>query len=522
VFPLATKDIKLQFSGYAIFAAKIVSVATGFFFQFMLARAIDLNNPATSPQYGIYFNINDLVGYFVMMGSVFPFWAMRYFVRGKEGAVKTGLAMTAILSIVFATLYLGIISLILPVFDVSSVYLPIYFIAVFQVVEMYFFGLFETCLQAQKPQAIGYGLIIQQLIKIALGYVLIVVLAQPLLGAVLANVVSFGIHLFYYANLLRPEFKQRIQWGYVKEWARGSVATIYSVVGTQLAAFIYILLFWYGGEDARGIYGGANFIAYIITFSSFLSFALYPKLLAERKSEDITTSLKMTLMFAIPMTVGGIALADSYMMLLTGAETAASPGLYQQGYIVLSVLAFDALITVLGGLLSSVVLGLDTVDLEGISVRQLVKSKMFRAYSLAYVQAAITIPLSFIALTTFAAGQPLLAALSVCLINTSVHVVTFAALYLIARGMTSIVIPWRNLAKYIFASAAMGAVLYLVPHPTKISTTLVETAVGGLIYAGIILAIDREAREIPKGALGVVKSMLRPRKKNGELQPSTA
>jgi hypothetical protein len=483
----------------------------------MLARAIDLNNPATSLQYGIYFNINDVIGYFVMMGSVFPFWAMRYFVRGKEGAVKTGLALTAILSVIFATLYIGIISLVLPVFNVSSVYLPIYLIAVFQVVEMYFFGVFETCLQAQKPQAIGYGLLIQQVIKISLGYVLIVTLAQPLLGAVLANVISFGLHLFYYANLLRPEMKQRIQWGYVKEWLKGSVATIYSVVGTQLANFIYIMLFAYGGEDARGIYGGANFIAYIITFSSFLSFALYPKLLAERKSEDITTSLKMTLMFALPMTVGGITMASSYILLLSGTGTSTSPGLYQQGYIVLAVLAFDALITVLGGLFSSVVMGFENVDVSGkISVRQLVKSKLFAAYTLSYVQAAITIPVTFIVLTMFASGQPLLAALSVSLINTSVHLVTFAFLFIIARKLTPIKLPWLSIAKYLIASAAMGTVLFVVPHPTKITTTLIETAVGGLIYAGILLAIDREAREIPRGAIGIAKSMFKPKKKECE------
>jgi O-antigen/teichoic acid export membrane protein len=507
---LANKEIRLQFSGYAIFAAKIVSVATGFIFQLMLARTL-LSNPATSQQYSIYFNINDVAAYFTMAGGVLPFWIMRYYARNKEGAIKTGLAATAILSVIFATLYLGIISLILPIFTVPSVFLPIYLIAVFQIVELYFYGFYETCLQAYKPQAIGYGLLIQQVTKISVGYVLIVQLGQPLLGAVVATIVSFGIHLGYYTNLLKHEMKQRIQWSYVKEWLKGSVLTLYSVGGTQLVAFIFIMLFIFGSQDGRGIYGAAANISSIIGFSSFLSFALYAKLLTERKPEDITTSLKMVFMFALPMAAGAIALADSYILLLAGTE---STSLYQQGYIVLIVLAIDALITVCGGILSSVVYGFESVDESGkMSMRQLFKSKLFLTYSLSYIQAAFALPITYIVLSTYASGQPLLAAFSVSLINTSVHFFTLAALYQIARKMTRIIIPWRSMVKYVFASAAMASVLFIMaPHPTDTLMTLVETALGGIVYLTILYLIDKEAREIPKAIIHWIKAFLNPKK----------
>jgi hypothetical protein len=44
------------------------------------------------------------------------------------------------------------------------------------------------------------------------------------------------------------------------------------------------MLFTYGGETARSNYGAAAQIANIITYSSFLAFALYPKPLAEKSS----------------------------------------------------------------------------------------------------------------------------------------------------------------------------------------------------------------------------------------------
>jgi hypothetical protein len=48
----------------------------------------------------------------------------------------------------------------------------------------------------------------------------------------------------------------------------------------------------------------------------------------------------------------------------------------------------------------------------------------------------------------------------------------------------------------------MGTVLYLIPHPTRISMTLIETAAGGLIYLGLLMAIDKEARRLPRDIIG--------------------
>ncbi|MFB3888940.1 MAG: polysaccharide biosynthesis C-terminal domain-containing protein [Candidatus Bathyarchaeia archaeon] len=499
----------MQFAGYAIFAAKIVSVATGFFFQFMLARAL-LGNPATSPQYGIYFNIADMMFYFTMFSSVIPFWVMRYFARGKEGAVKTGLAMSAIISIISTVIYLALIPFILPALNITVDFLPIYLAAAVQITELISIGIYEALLQAYKPHAVGYGLLFQQVCKVAVGYVLIVQLGQPLAGAVVAAGISLGVQVIYYQRLLAHELKQRVHWDYVKVWLKSSLANIYYVVGSQLALAVFILLLIFGTKDGRGIYGAAAQIASIITYSSFLAFALYPKLLAEKKREDITTSLKMVFMFALPMAAGAIALADSYMMLLS-PENPAEFTLYQQGYIVIIVLALDALITVAGTLFSSVVYGFESVDEnERITFRQLIKSKLFLAFTLPYVQAALTLPVTYYVLTTYALNQPLQAAFSVCVISTVVHVITFAMLYAIVRKMTTVAIPWKSIAKYLFASIVMGLVLFLPqPHPNRISTTLIMTAVGGVVYLAVLWAIDKEAREFPRNVVREVRKILK-------------
>ena len=148
---MATRDIRLQYTGYIIFAAKLIAVATGLIFQYMIARA------ATKPEYDIYFNLNDVLAYFTLLAGVVPFWVMRCVARGKEGATKTGLVTNLIISLIFTIAYLTAVPFILPVLGVSTDYLTLYLVASVQIVELYLLGLFEPCLQATTPQAVGYG-----------------------------------------------------------------------------------------------------------------------------------------------------------------------------------------------------------------------------------------------------------------------------------------------------------------------------------------------------------------------------
>jgi len=499
---VARKEIRLQYSGYVIFAAKLISVATGLIFQFMLGRAI----APQSPEYAIWGNINTVLPYFTLLAGVIPFWVMRYVARGKEGAAKTGLAINLLFSLITTAAYFVIIPLMLPsLLSEAGVanpaaYLSFYLIISVQIVEAYLIGLFEPCLQARTPQSVGYGLILQQLFRVIMGYVIIIQLGQPLLGAVVSTIIAFAAQAVYYFKLLVGEFKQSMQRGYVKEWLKGSVLIIYSVVGGLIANFVFIMLFYYGGFSSMDIYYAAFQIANVITYAGSISYALYPKLLAEQRSEDVTASIKTVLMFALPMTVGAIFLSNSYIVLLRPG-TAMYPG----AELVLVVLALDALVTVMSGIYGSVLYGVETVDQQRLSLKSMVRSKLFMLYSLSYVHSAITIPTTYYVLTTYTLQQPLMAAFSVCVINAIARFALFLILVVIVRGMIKIAIPWRNIAKYGVASAVMSIVLFFLPYTNRVSTTLAWTAVGGIVYLAVLMAVDKEARGLPKAALQEIK-----------------
>ena len=497
--PVARKEIRLQYTGYVIFAAKLIGVATGLIFQFMLARAI----APGSPEYGIWGNLNTVIPYFTLLAGIVPFWVMRCVARQEKGAAKTGLAMNLVFSLISTAVYLALIPLILPSLlseagvPNPTAYLPFYLIASVQIFELYLLGLFEPCIQASTPQSVGYGLILQQIVRVIIGYIIIIPLGQPLLGAVISTIIAFSVQGVYYYKLLAGELKQRVKWGYVKEWLKGSVLIIYSVVGGQVAAFIFIMLFYYGGFQSMEIYYLALQIANVITHSGSLSFALYPKLLTEKREEHVTDSIKTVLMFALPMTVGAVTLANSYLLLLRPETLANFPG----SDLVLVVLALDSLVMVVSTIYASVLIGVETVDREKLSLRSMVKSKLFLLYSLAYVHSVITIPATYFALTTFAFQQPLVAALSVVAINSIVRFAMFLVLLVVVRGIIKVTVPWRSIAKYALASAAMGIVLILLPYSNRISTTLLWTAIGGVVYLGVLMLIDKETRSLPRSVL---------------------
>jgi hypothetical protein len=177
------------------------------------------------------------------------------------------------------------------------------------------------------------------------------------------------------------------------------------------------------------------------------------------------------------------------------------------------------LILVVNNIFSAVLFGMESLDQdEKISFRALVRSKLFIAFSLPYIRSAIILPLTYFMLTTYALDQPLQAAFYVSVINIIGHIVGFTILYVLARKSIKIDIPWKSISKYIFASAVAGALLFILPQPMAVSQTaatmdilfyiaklLALTGVGAIVYLGVLLAIDKEARTLPRSVLQEIK-----------------
>ena len=476
------EEIRLRYSGFVVFAAQIISIATGLIFTLLLTRNM------TKQDYGIWANIFDVIGYFLLLSSVFPFWTTRFVARQKQGAAKTGILANLAVSLVFTLVYISLAPFVTAAFNISGTYVLMYVIASAQIINTYLIIVLESILRAKKPQAIGYALLIEESCKIILAFLLIVWLRQLFLGALLSLITASTIQVLYYLKLTSKELRQKIQWTYAKEWLKSSIVNIYNAAGNQLAASTVILLFLYGGQAARGNYQAASTYANIIGYSLFLSYALYPKLLNKTDPEDITSTLKTVLMFAIPMTTIVLFLPQSLLTILNVHFNEAAP--------VLMVLAVDAFVMLISQFYSTVILGVEKLDEEAkIPFKELVKSKIFKVFTLPYVQAAIAMPACFYILFYYMSGEAVQAAVFVAAITLAAHIATLAIQYLMMRSSVRINVPWRSIRKYFAASAVIAAFFFMLPDTTTILSTLAVILVGCAVYISILLPIDKDARE---------------------------
>ncbi len=489
-------EIRLQYSGFVIFAAQMLSIITGLVFTLLLTRNM------TKQEYGIWANIFDLIGYFLLLSGVFPFWTMRFVAREKQGAAKTGLLANLFVSLIFMVLYVSIAPFLTNLFNIGPAYSIMYLIAGAQIVNMYLIAALESILRAKKPQAIGYGLLIEEVCKIILAYVLIVRLHQLFLGALLSLIIAATAQVLFYLRLTASEYRPRIEWAYVREWLKGSTVNLYNAVGNQLAALTIILLFVYGGQAARGNFQAASTYAAIIGYPLFLAYALYPRLLTKNILEEVTFTLKTVLMFAIPLVTIILSVPQSLLTILNVQYDEATP--------ILLLLTIDAFVVLISQFYSSVIFGAEKFDEQAtIPFRQLVKSKIFKVFSLPYIQAAIAIPTCLYFLTLYASGNSVFAAVIVVGVNLVAHTVTLVIQYTMMRTSVPVIFPWTSTGKYVFASIITAIFLYFVPDTTTVSSTFAVVLAGGGIYASVLLTIDQDARKIVVAVWNEIRSIIK-------------
>jgi len=498
------RGIRFQYSGYVIFAVQLFSVATGLIFTLLLTRNM------STKEYGVWTNIFDYIGYFTLFSGLLPFWATRFVARHKEGTVRTNTLAQLFIGLVSMAVYFPIIFLIytyaiapkIAAFTTAD-YLPIFLIAGTYILTYYMITCFEAILQPKKPEALGYGLLIEELVKVGVALVLILGLKQLFLGAVLALVLSCYVQVSYYVYLLRDDFKEKTNWSYLKEWIKGSTVIAYNAVGSQLLSFVLIMLFFFGGPTTRAYYQAAFSFTSVIGYSISLSIALYPKLLEKTCTEEqVGTSFRTVMMLAIPLTAIAMVMSVSFLSILNVAYGVAWP--------VLIALSIYTLLGLVSLFYSNCVLGVEAFDAGGkIHLRELFRSRIFKLFSLPYIQAAIELPLAYFVLTRLPIANSVQGAVYVIVIMIGVQVSTFGGLYWFMRRHVKIPVAWASLGKYALCAVMMGILMLLIPTTTTLLFTIGKAIVGFGIYVVLLLAIDNQARQLIRSIWKEIKDTIR-------------
>ncbi len=103
------------------------------------------------------------------------------------------------------------------------------------------------------------------------------------------------------------------------------------------------------------------------------------------------------------------------------------------------------------------------------------------------------------------------AAVFVAAINFVAHTVTLLVQYAMMHNSVRIMAPWRNVGKYVLASAVSAVFFYTLPDTSTVLLTLVVVLAGSAIYLSVLLAIDRDARRIVSAIWHAIKGIVKKR-----------
>jgi Flp pilus assembly protein protease CpaA len=70
--------------------------------------------------------------------------------------------------------------------------------------------------------------------------------------------------------------------------------------------------------------------------------------------------------------------------------------------------------------------------------------------------------------------------------------------------------PLNHIIKFIGAAAVMALLLYVLPHPTRLTVTVALTLIGGCVYFIILAIIDSESRAVIKDAIKELPKIIKP------------
>lgn len=504
------RSIRVRYAGTINFASKLASTFTGLIFVTFVSRRL------SEEEFGLWSFFGVWLQYFIIPSGFVNYWSVRYMSRGFRVG-KTSLILNSILMFASIFIFLAISNYVL-YSEIGLSYLSMIIIVLtLQIPAEYFSSTLDALTTAISPEFIGYGGFLMEIVKLISGFILLVYYRFGLVGALLSYVIAKYTYAFFLFLMLRKELSDGFNWDIASKWIKLSWIPAYSMASGYIRSLEtpIVSLFIQFSDPSMPFRVLAHLkavstICSVISYSGLLSFALYPKILSGGSKEDVESTLKYVLMFATPMVAGVIVMSESFLSLLR-TEYAVS---YQALYLG----AIGVLPSLISGIASSAVTGLERVDLLSESnFRDYLKSKLFIYPSISLALNIIyiaTIYIVFNALSTI--DDPTFIVIIWILISLFFSLILCLKFYFDVKNIMGVRFPWLNFIRYMIASILMFIVLWLSGFGRIISQQFLEVFkysflgvfIGALIYGFILFIWDRDFKYLVDYSISWVKNKI--------------
>jgi O-antigen/teichoic acid export membrane protein len=487
----------LRSSGLLVFSGRIISAFTGLLFTFMVARWLNASD------FGTWEVITTMVTFSAYPVGIAAYWATRDVARGRMIG-RTALYFGAILSGLGLLIYFGFT--VVTYSKIASSLVP-FLLGVLLVPLSYWSAVANSIVQGFKPGVYGYSLVISEIAKLGVAYDVLFVDKLGINGVIIALMAAYLVQSAVSTYFVRITTAEKYDASQVRSWSRLAWLPVVSYLPTVLAvADTYVAAIGFG-TALVGYYQVAFTVASVVGYSSGLAFSLYPLLLRGGDERLPAQSIEYSLLFAVPMAAGGIAIAGPILYLF-----GSPPGRYLPGAMGLAILAVMFVFTTVSWIVDQTLLGTEKADVgERPRFRALMRSNLLFVATVNILYGVVYVSSLYFVLA-FATSSGYSTSSSVALWATVELIATVAFMLVKARraARSAKLMPGRSAVYYIISAAVMASLVYLVS-----GTVLVEgvgtlnygarlvglSVLGGAVYFGIVYLMDSRFRDLAQAFL---------------------
>ncbi|MBI3858951.1 MAG: hypothetical protein HY296_01730 [Thaumarchaeota archaeon] len=483
----------MRSTGLVVFGGKIFSAFTGLIFIVMVARWL------APSQLGLWEVVIDLFTFASYPVGVVAYWAIRDVSRGKPVG-KTAMVMGTALSGVGLVIYFAFA---IPTHSALGTPLLPFLLGALLVPLGYWSAATSAIVQAYRPATAGYTVVASEAAKLLVAYPALYVYKTGIEGVMLALIVSYFIQSALGTYFVRGVLVGQIRVSEARRWA--SAAWLPAISYLPLVAGVadtYVASLAFGTEIA-GIYQAAFTVASVVGYSSALAFSLYPLMLRGGDERLPAVTIEFSLLFSIPMAVGGIVLASPILFLL-GSK-------YLPGSLELAILSVMFVFVTASYIVDQTLLGTEDVDAEGSrGFSKLVHSSLLFVPLVNIGSVAVYLGSMYAVLWFASRGYPQSVQVSLWAAAQLGTTLVFLVVKSIRARRYARLRPGLSVAYYATSAAVMGLVVSQLSGafldrsadtPVYGLQLSLIVGAGAVTYFGLVYALDKRFRSLARRVL---------------------
>lgn len=483
-------DIRLTYSGLITLTIRLLSLITGMIFSVIVTRNI------STEDFGLFSIIGSLIAYSLFGHTIISYWIQRHIARSEEVG-KTAVISNLIFSFIGLLAYFIAAYFINPnttnIFPIllASILVPITFIT----------STLEKINIGFKPHAESYSLILFEIAKIPLIFVLLEWNELGLSGIILAIIFAMLIKLisnFYFAW---PKLKNPINFSFLIRWIKLSWLSAYDNLASNIYVLDVVLVsIFIKSTEPIAYFAVAMSLSIIAGHAGVFSIALNPKLIHDAKKDFVKTILRLFALIGIPLFVAVIVFAKPLLFLLNP--------IYVSAIVIVYIQALRAFTYGMFSIFLNTLSGIERVDTNlNANFIQFRKSNLFFIGTLLYIRSALYLAPLLIWLMLFDHSEydiiNFVIMWSIFPLISEIIITLYAALKVKKSGFLSF--EFKHAIKYSIVAVIAGFISYQISNLTIIYERnlfvflpgfIFALVIGGTIYFVIMYIFDQYCKEL--------------------------